>query len=99
MIIVNPIAALLYFVCLGIDVVMFFLMIRLLLTWRRIRWLEKFDKAGELLVDGVTSRTDKFWRLRLNRKLSAKGTALVALLFLTVIKTVVVIFSQCLFNI
>ncbi len=70
--------SLLYFFCVGLDVVMFFTQIRLVLLWRNVDWLVPFDSAGKPLVDHVIR-----WPSRLfptERPLSERGKLIITLL-------------------
>lgn len=67
----------LYFVCVGLDVAMFFLQIRLILLWRAVNWLVPFDNAGKSLVHAVTSKVPRF--LKTQNSLSEKGKLIIAL--------------------
>lgn len=49
---------LLNMICTGITIALFFLQIRLILTWIEIAWLVPFDNAGRSIVDWLTA-----WRL------------------------------------
>lgn len=72
MIVLNPFFDLLYFVCLGLDVVLFFLSVHVLLSWRRIRWLIPLGQIGEPLVEALIRSADvqlkQRCRLHLNRR-------------------------------
>ena len=68
----------LYFVCVGLDVTIFFLQIRLVLLWRQINWLVPFDNAGQSLVNAVTAKVPQF--LKTQNPLSEKGRLIVALI-------------------
>lgn len=67
----------LYFVCVGLDVAMFFLQIRLVLLWRVVNWLIPFDNAGKSLVTAVTAKVPQF--LKTQNPLSEKGKLIAAL--------------------
>ena len=68
---------LLYFICVGIDVTMFFLQIRLVMLWKNINWLTPFDKAGKTLVNNVTTKVSQF--LKPKKQLSERGKLIIAL--------------------
>lgn len=63
--------SLLYFVCIGLDVAMFFLQIRLIVLWRNVNWLIPFDNTGKSLVNALTSKVPCF--LKTQNPLSEKG--------------------------
>jgi len=84
MILLNPI----YFVALGVDILLFFLIVRLIQTWKRISWLASFDKAGAQLVEVTTSKIGKFVKSISNKNLTDKGRILFSIVALTLIKVV-----------
>ena len=45
---------LLNMICTGITIALFFLQVRLLLTWFKIAWLVPFDNAGRSIVNWLT---------------------------------------------
>ena len=67
----------LYFVCIGLDVAMFFLQIRLILLWRTVNWLIPFDNAGKAIVNAVTAKVSQFSKTQ--TPLSEKGKLIIAL--------------------
>ena len=67
----------LYFVCVGLDVAMFFFQIRLILQWRTVNWLVPFDDAGKSLVNAVTAKVSQF--LNPKNPLSERGKLIIAL--------------------
>ncbi|AQQ70914.1 hypothetical protein SMSP2_01277 [Limihaloglobus sulfuriphilus] len=67
-----------YFICVGLDIIMFFLQVRLLFTWRNIQWLRPFDTAGTPIVDMVTAQLPRFTKT--SKPLSEKGKLIIALL-------------------
>ena len=76
----------LYFVCIGLDVTMFFLQVRLLLTWRSIEWLIPFEVTGRPVTDMVAAQLSKI--LQTNRPLSERGTLIVALIITALIRVI-----------
>ena len=68
----------LYFICVGLDVAMFFLQIRLVLAWKTINWLMPFDNAGKSLVDAISEKVPRI--LKTQKPLSEKGKLIVALI-------------------
>jgi hypothetical protein len=67
-----------YFFCVGLDVIMFFLQIRLILLWKNISWLIPFDNAGKPLVSAITERASGL--LKTKRPLSERGKLILVLL-------------------
>jgi hypothetical protein len=72
-----PLMCFLYFVCVGLDIAMFFLQIRLVVLWRNVNWLVPFDNAGKTLVNAVTTKVSQF--LKTQNPLSERGKLIVAL--------------------
>lgn len=66
MIVLSPLFGLLYFVCLGLDIVVFFLWVHILLSWRRIRWLVPLGQMGKPLIDTLMRSVDMFFKQHLN---------------------------------
>lgn len=84
--IIYLLMCLLYFVCVGLDVAMFFLQIRLILLWRNINWLLPFDNAGKTLVNAVTIKVPQFLKTR--KQLSEKGKLIAALLIFAITRII-----------
>lgn len=68
----------LYFVCVSLDIAMFFLQIRLVVLWRNVNWLVPFDNAGKSLVNAVIAKVPRF--LKTQSPLSEKGELIAALM-------------------
>jgi hypothetical protein len=62
-----------YFVCMAIDVVLFFLVIRVLVSRWRIWWLAGFDAAGQKLIDQILLRIRGLWYRAFHTHLSDRG--------------------------
>ncbi len=77
---------LLYFICVGLDVAMFFIQIRLILQWRNTSWLVPFDNAGKSLVDNITKKVPQI--LRIQKPLSKKGKLLITLIVLAISRVI-----------
>ncbi len=67
-----------YFLCVGLDIVMFFIQIRLVLLWRNVSWLTPFDSAGKPLVDHVIRWPSRWFPTE--RPLSQRGKLIITLL-------------------
>lgn len=87
MMILNPITALVYLVCLAINITLFFLLVRLIQLWRTVRWLTPFDKVGQPLVDGIMSWIGKF---QCYQKLSEQGRIIMSLSILIMLNLLLV---------
>ncbi len=82
----NLLMCCLYFVCVGLDVAMFFLQIRLVLLWRAVNWLVPFDNAGKLLVTAVTAKVPQF--LKTQNQLSERGKLIIALVVFAIARII-----------
>jgi len=76
----------LYFICVGLDIAMFFLQIRLVVLWRNVNWLVPFDNAGKTLVNAVTTKVSQFLKTR--NPLSEKGKLIVALVAFAIARVI-----------
>lgn len=63
----------------SLDVVIFFLLVRIVLFWRGINWLKRFNEAGRTLVDAIARQTDRFWYRATRKRLSERGKIVVSL--------------------
>ena len=68
-----------YFVCMAIDVVLFFLIVRVLVTRWPTWWLVGFDAVGSRLIDGLLSRVQSLWARCFLRQLSDRGQLLASI--------------------
>jgi len=80
----------LYFVCVGLDVAMFFLQIRFILLWRTVNWLVPFDNAGKSLVTAVTAKVPQF--LKTQNPLSERGKLIIALVVFAITRIILGMF-------
>ncbi len=76
----------LYFVCVGLDIAMFFLQIRLVLLWKNVNWLVPFDNAGKTLVNAVTAKVPQF--LKTQNPLSERGKLIIALVVFAIARII-----------
>ena len=76
----------LYFVCVGLDIAMFFLQIRLVLLWKNVNWLVQFDKTGKTLVNAVTAKVPQF--LKTQNPLSERGKLIIALVVFAIARII-----------
>ena len=94
MTILNPIAAIIYLVHLGINIAVFFTVIRLILTLKHFAWLGHFDTMGRPLVNGMTTAVGKFVETRWHKNLSEKGLLLICLVVMATAELIL----TCFFN-
>jgi len=76
----------LHLVCIGIDIAIFFLLIRLVLMRRSISWLERLNDVGRGLVDAVIVKAATVWDRAVQKQLSDRGAFLVSLLGLLLVR-------------
>jgi len=73
-----------YLIYMAIDLVLFFLVVRVLVgrwpTW----WLVGFDAAGQKLIDALLPRLGSLWNRTFHTQLSDQGRLLTALVVFTV---------------
>ena len=83
-ILLNPITAICYLVHLGINIVLFFLLIQLILTWRRFAWLAPLGEVGKPITDAMTGAVAKRLEGRFrSRQLSDRGKLSICIVILT----------------
>lgn len=75
-------------ICIGIDIAVFFLLVRLVLMWRSISWLERLNDIGKNLVDALGAYAGRLWYRGTRKPLSEKGQLIVSLLALSIIRLV-----------
>ncbi len=95
MFLVYPLQAVAYFIVMGIDIAVFFLVIRLILAWRDVRWLVPFDSIGGGIVDKVTATVGDFVSQRSSRRVSKKGTLLISILILAAARHILAMLITC----
>jgi len=75
--------------CVGVDIIIFFMVIRFLSMWRSIIFVEELNLIVKNMIDRLIVLTKQCWN-RLNQKhLSDKTAALVAFLILVIIRFVI----------
>ena len=79
----------LYFVCIGLDIAMFFLQIRLILLWRNISWLVPFDNTGRPLVNAISEQAAEL--LKTKGLLSERGKIIIVLLVFALTRIILAI--------
>jgi hypothetical protein len=84
--IIYLLMCLLYFICVGLDITIFFLQIRLVVLWRNINWLIPFDNAGRSLVNTVTAKVSQL--LKTQNPLSERGKLIVALVVFAIARVI-----------
>ncbi|HBG60690.1 MAG: hypothetical protein A2Y10_13185 [Planctomycetes bacterium GWF2_41_51] len=78
----------LYFICVGLDIAMFFLQIRLIQNWKTVSWLVPFDNAGKFLVDAISMKVSGY--LKTQNQLSERGKLIIALIAFALLKIILV---------
>ena len=88
--------AILNFVCVGINVTAFFLVVRAALLWKEVSWLKPFDDAGKTLVNTYTKMIDRLWSRMAQKHLTPKGKLLIGLALLELTRILVTGFAKLL---
>ncbi len=88
--------AILNFVCVGINVTAFFLVVRAVLLWKEVSWLKPFDDAGKTLVNTYTKMIDRLWSQVTQKRLATKGKLLIGLALLELTRIFVTGFAKLL---
>ncbi len=83
MVLINPLSMILYCIVLGIDICLFFLIVRLLVLWRNPIILEGLNHAGRPLVNGITNYLGNAANRLLCQQLSKQGKVAVSLAILS----------------
>lgn len=78
------------FFVMAIDIVMFFLIVRLVLLSKPVNWLIPFDHAGHSLVEYTTGIVHRYWMPRSRKPLNERK--------LLIISFVVFVFIRFLFS-
>ena len=90
------VSGLLHLACIGMDIVIFFLLIRFVLMWRSDSWLEPLNDVGRQLVDALATKVGRLWSRAVRKQLSCKGELLVGLTVLLFARLVVCEVAQLL---
>jgi len=77
---------LLSFIAIGIDICIFFLLIRIIVNWKKIKWFERFNDIGKQLIDPISAKTGQLWYRASKKHLSDRGKLLVAITVLSFIR-------------
>lgn len=70
--------------CIGIDIALFFVAVRLILMWRNTSWLVRLNSVGKELVAAILSETNRLWYRVAQKKLSVKGELFVSIVSLSI---------------
>ena len=92
----NLMTTFLCIVGIAVDITAFFLLVRMLVTWKHFELLVYFDNVGRPLVEAVISKTDYLFGKVSDKRLSGKGVLFVSMIILIVVKIMVAgILRQC----
>jgi hypothetical protein len=83
------VSGLFYLACIGMDIAIFFLLIRLVLMWRSDSWLEQLNEVGRQLVDALAAKVGRLWFRAVRKQLSCRGELLVGLTVLLFVRLTV----------
>ncbi len=76
-IILNPVAAVLYLIHMGVNIAQLFLLVHLILTWKRPAWLVSFGTIGKPITTAMTNGVATHLKGRLRgRKFTERGKLL-----------------------
>ncbi len=81
--------AILNLLCVAINIIAFFLIVRAIMLWKEIAWLKPFDDAGKNLVYRYSEMIDHSWYQAMKRHLATKGKLLVGLVVLELARLLV----------
>ena len=95
MLLFNPICTVLYFVVMGIDIAVFFLLIHLIVTKWNIQWLAPFEKIGRDIVARVTATVGGIISRKSHQRLSTKGAVFASIVILTTTRFGLVLLMKC----
>jgi hypothetical protein len=76
-------------VCSGIDILVFFVVVRILVSWRSVNWLDMFDSAGGQLVNAFLGSVRGLWLRLTGRVLITRGQLAIGLVSLVLARSVV----------
>ena len=77
-------------ICVGINITMFFLVIRAVMLWKKMSFFKAFDDAGKALVNAYTRMIDRLWSRMTQKHLTLKGNLLIGLVLLELTRVVIV---------
>ena len=86
--------ACLHLLCIGFDIAIFFLLVRLALGWKYMVWLDLFDRAGQPLVKYITESVDKASTARTKGPFTERHNTLIALAILLWARFMLALFRQ-----
>ena len=73
----------------AINIVEFFLLVEIVMLWKEIPWLKPFATAGKDLVTNFTTFTNKLFHRFTSRSLSGKGSIIIAIAILELLKLLI----------
>jgi hypothetical protein len=82
--------AFLQLVLTAINIMEFFLLVHLVLRWKKVAWLRSFDTAGNGLVDNFTTLIDRLFYRVINWHLSTKGSLIIGFIVLELARMLIV---------
>lgn len=82
-------ATFLHFIMTAINIMEFFLTVRIALAWKETAWLKSFDVAGNGLINKFTTLIDKLFYRISNRHLSINGAVIASLITLELTKMLI----------
>jgi len=83
-------------ICVGINITMFFLIVRAVTLWKQISLLVAFNDAGKALVDGYAGIVGRLWGRITQKHLSLKGKLLIGFVLLEILRIIIAGFMNLL---
>jgi len=82
--------------CIGLDIAIFFMIVRIIILWQSIPLLEKFNYIGKDLIDIIVKNICMLWDKAKRKSLSEKGRLFFSLTTLVFVRFILNEFSSLL---
>ena len=80
-------------ICIGIDITVFCVIVKMILNRWTVSWLIPFDVAGKRLVDSYTDLVEKRWRTVSQAGLTPQGRLAVGLVILIIARFLIMVIA------
>ncbi|MGD0572874.1 MAG: hypothetical protein ABSB11_07610 [Sedimentisphaerales bacterium] len=81
------------FICVAIELTMFWVIVKMILNRWMVNWLIPFDVAGKRLVDSYTNLVEKCWRKVSPTVLTSQGRLAVGLAILIISRFLIMVIA------
>lgn len=88
--------AVLHLLCVGINITVFFMVVRVVMLWKEIACLKPFNDAGRNLVDRYSEMVASLWDRITKKQLAPKGKILIGLIALELVRLFITGFAELL---